>query len=164
MSKPQAKKAHAISKEQWQQIENEMSGSWVNIAFSYKGYELTIQRERKNESTTCLSVYIDGLIKGAWFGQVKNLPEDAPSILAQVWATKSMAKYKPKMISHIIKIYGKRDAKKEYPDLHVRLEFVTPYFSKASVLCRQFKKLDGLELIKADCLTNTAILSQQEQS
>lgn len=158
MSKTTAK-SPAISKEMWQALEAELASSWVNVAFSYKGYEVTIHRERKNESTTCLSVYIDGVIKGAWMGSIKSLPDDAPTILPEVFATKSMARYKQREIKNMEKVWGKRGAKKSFPDLHTRFEYLMPYFSKASVLCRQFKKLDGLELIKADCLTNIATLS-----
>ncbi|TVP09810.1 hypothetical protein [Shewanella sp. KCT] len=147
----------AISKAQWQQVEDELAGSWVNVAFSYQGVELLIRRERRNESTTVLAVYLDGVIKGAWMCQVKDLPADAPSILPKVWVIKSMARYKRKSIVDIEKIWGKRRAKKEYPDLHSRIEYLVPYFSKASVLCRQFKKLEGLELTKAQCLSEPVV-------
>ncbi|MBV7315473.1 hypothetical protein [Shewanella sp. NIFS-20-20] len=142
-----------ISKPMWKALEAELAGGWVNVAFRYKGYEVSIARVRQSESKTCLSVYIDGVIEGAWISRLDKQPDDAPSILRDVWKLKSIAKYKPKMIADIEKIYGKRRAKKECPDLHQRIEYLLPYFAKASVLCSQFKKLDGLALIKADCLT-----------
>ena len=110
-----------ITKEQWQQIETEMAGSYVNVKFRYQGHEIHVQRERKNEATTCLSVYIDTVIKGAWMCQIKNLPEDAPKIIPEVWSQRTIAKYKQKMITEIEKIWGKRLAKKECPDLHDKI-------------------------------------------
>lgn len=144
----------AITKEQWQQIEEEMASSYMHICFSYQGHEISVRRERKNESTTALVVYIDGVIKGNWFCRTDNKPEDAPKILADVWNVRTMARYKKAEIEHIEKIWGKRKAKQTFPNLHGRIEWLEAYFPKASVLCRQFKKLKGLELTKAYFLKN----------
>ena len=135
----------AITKDQWQQIEDELSGMFACVKFNYQGSEIIVKRERKNESTTLLVVYIDGEIQGKWFTR----PEDSPKVLPEVWCKRSSARYQPKFIERIEKIYGKRQAKKEYPDLHSRREWFEPFFSKSSVLCRQFKKLKGLELTDA---------------
>lgn len=142
----------AITKEQWQQIEAELSGHFVGVQFKYQGYEIGIARERKNESTTVLVVYINGEIKGRWITSKPELQEDLPKCLVEVWCKRSIASYPPKFIDRIEKIYGKRRAKKEYPDLHSRREWFEPFFSKSSVLCRQFKKLEGLELTEAHFL------------
>lgn len=149
----------AITKEQWQQLEDEMTSFMVNVRFSYQGHELSITRCRDGESKTVLAVYIDGAIQGKWMTQIKNLTEDAPQILPEVWCHKTISRYKPKDIAEIEKLYGKRRAKKAYPNLHDKLVWLSPYYSKASVLCRQFKKLRGLEVTKADCLTQEPVLS-----
>jgi hypothetical protein len=149
----------AITKAQWQQIESEMARGFVNIKFSYQGFELSIQRERKSESMTVLAVYIDGYIKGEWLGNIDDIKADAPSILKEVYCHKTIAVYKPAQIAKIEKIFGKRRAKTEWPNLHKKIVCLAPYFSKASVLCRQLKKLKGLEVIKADCLNNEPVLS-----
>ncbi len=140
-----------ITKEQWAAVEKELSHHWVDVKFEYKGFELAIQRQRESESKTVLSVYINGTIKPGW-GWVEVESEDRPSIIKDVWKLKTKAKYTPKQIKDIEKIYGKRRAKKEYPALYERHEVWLPYFPKASMLCRQFKKLEGITLIKADCL------------
>ncbi|NOH26483.1 hypothetical protein [Vibrio europaeus] len=148
MSKP-------ITKEMWAEIEAEMAGGWVDIAFNYKGYEVSVQRVRESESKTCLQVYIDGFIKGEWtsFSEGENgISDKAPEILADVWCQKTKSIYSTKQKTDLTKIYGKRRVKKELPDLHDKWLFYVPHFSKASVLCRQFKKLEGLELTKATCL------------
>ncbi|PMM38427.1 hypothetical protein [Vibrio lentus] len=148
MSKP-------ITKEMWAEIEAEMAGGWVAIDFNYKGHEVSVQRVRESESKTCLQVYIDGAIKGEWvnFTEGKDgISDKAPEILADVWCLKTKAKYSTKHKKELEKIFGKRRVKKLYPDLHEILAFHVPNFSKSSVLCRQFKKLEGLELTKATCL------------
>ncbi|MCG6233084.1 hypothetical protein [Vibrio furnissii] len=142
-----------ITKEMWEDIEAEMSGSWVVIDFLYKGHVVEVRRAQVSESKTCLQVYIDGFIKGEWVFFDANggigISDEAPEILSDVWCKKTKAKYSNKFKNSMIKIYGKRRVKKEYPDLDDSFVYYVPEFSKASVLCRQFKKLDGIQLTKA---------------
>ncbi|HAS3653730.1 TPA: hypothetical protein I6199_000595 [Vibrio cholerae] len=144
-------KSQPITKEMWQQIEKEMSDGWVNIVFAYKGHELTVNRVRVSESKTCLQVYIDGFIKGEWvsFSGDKGFSDKAPAILPDVWGKKTRAKYNRRFKETMTRIWGKRGVKREYPDLDDSLVFHIPSFSKASVLCRQYKKLEGIELVSA---------------
>ncbi|MEO3738573.1 hypothetical protein [Shewanella baltica] len=160
VAKPRTPKpVSLITKEQWQQIETEMAGSFVYVKFSYQGHEISIQRERKSESSTELAVYIDGYIKGGWICSPENQSEDTPKILPQVWNTKTISLYTPKRIAEIEKSFGKRKAKEYFSNLHAKKSVLMPYFPKASVLCRKFKKLEGLELTKAACLENQPVLS-----
>lgn len=135
-----------ITKAQWQELEEKMTNGFVDIRFEYKGYELSIQRVRTAENKTALVVYIDDVINQGW-GWLESEAENRPSILRDVWRLRSMARYDSKSIKSIEKIYGKCRAKKEYPDLHSRREWLEPFFPKASILCRQFKKLKELQLV-----------------
>lgn len=136
-----------INKAQWQKLEEEMTYGYVDIKFKYKGYELSVQRVRTSESKSVLAVYINGHYKISW-GLIDRECEDRPSVITEVWKQRSMAKYKAKDIKVFEKIWGKRQAKKKFPDLHDRHSWYEPAFPKASVLCRQFKKLEGLELVE----------------
>ncbi|EGQ9150168.1 hypothetical protein IB292_03515 [Vibrio parahaemolyticus] len=146
-------KGKSITKEMWEDIEAEMSGSYVSVEFSYKGHEVTVQRVRCSESRTSLQVYIDGAVKGEWvsFSHEGNdgVSDKAPDILKDVWCRKTKAKYDAKFKASVTKIWGKREVKRRYPDLEAKHVFYLPNFSKASVLCRQFKKLKGIELKRA---------------
>ncbi|HHG3545873.1 TPA: hypothetical protein ACPVZ6_002897 [Vibrio parahaemolyticus] len=136
-----------ISKDQWAELEEKMTYGYVDIKFKYKGFELSIQRVRTSESKSVLVVYINGSYKLSW-GLIDRESEGRPSILTEVWKQRSMAIYKPKEIKEIEKVWGKRQAKKDFPNLHGRHTWYDPAFPKASVLCRQFKKLEGLELVE----------------
>ncbi|HIF5850995.1 TPA: hypothetical protein ACX3E9_000267 [Vibrio parahaemolyticus] len=136
-----------ISKDQWAELEEKMTYGYVDIKFKYKGFELSIQRVRTSESKSVLVVYINGSYKLSW-GLIDRESEDRPSILTEVWKQRSMAIYKPKEIKEIEKVWGKRQAKKDFPNLHGRHTWYDPAFPKASVLCRRFKKLEGLELVE----------------
>lgn len=141
----------SITKEKWKELEGEMSRGWVSIRFKYKGYDLYITRVNLSESKSALAVYIDDVINHGWGMQsFGSAVENTPTIIDEVWKKCTKAKYSQKQIKDIEKIFGKRRGKKRFPDLYGRYEYFTGIFSKASVLCRQFKKLESLELIKGE--------------
>ncbi|WP_242511102.1 hypothetical protein [Aliivibrio finisterrensis] len=138
----------SITKEQWTEIQEALSSLFVSVKFKYQDYELSVIRVRESESKTVLQVYIDGQIKGAWFlGKKDDKESDAPTILNEVYKERSVASYKPALIKDIEKTFGKRKAIKHFPDLHKKTSYLVPYFSTASALCRQYKKLKGLTLL-----------------
>ncbi|MCG9624615.1 hypothetical protein L1D34_07150 [Vibrio mediterranei] len=138
-----------ISKQQWKQLERELSQSWVSVRMKYKGYDLYIARVNLSESQTALAVYVDDVINAMW-GYPNREVEGKPSIVEDVWRKRSMACFKPLVVKDIEKALGKREAKKRFPKLHDRIEYYESCFPKASVLCRQFKKLEGLEWVKEE--------------
>ena len=133
----------AISKEQWDKVESELAGTFGSALFKLGDHEISIQRVRKSESTTVLAVYIDGYIKGEWHTK----EETRPDCLEQVWRKRYISIYKQADIKQIIKIFGKREAKKRYPNLNEKKEFLDCYFTTAKSLVRQFKRIKGIELI-----------------
>ncbi|MDA0148832.1 hypothetical protein [Vibrio sp. LaRot3] len=136
-----------ITKDQWKKLEEEMTYSFVSIRFKYQGYELSVQRIRTAENKTELCVYIDDVYKSSW-GNPDREDGDAPDIIKEVWRKRSIAMHKPSTIQKLIKKHGKRRVHNAIPDWDARIEYYEPFFPKASVLCRQFKKLEDLELIE----------------
>lgn len=131
-----------ISKEKWEEIEQVLRAFNVDVRFTYKGHKLTIQRVTVGEGKMSLAVFIDGRIKASW-----GVPDnDKPAIIPDVWKLRTQNRYPPRAVKKLEKVFGKRKAKQMYPDLHDKHTVYIPTFSKASVLCRQFKKLDGLML------------------
>ncbi|MDX1301214.1 hypothetical protein [Photobacterium sp.] len=138
-----------ITKEQWVAIEKELSLLIASVHFNLDGHEISVGRRLVREGVTSLFVYIDGEIKGGWYVNKFGI---RPAVVEKVWRKRSQACYSPSKIQRIEKLHGKRNAKKYYPELHKKHEYLDPEFTKASVLVRQFKKLDGLTLVKASCL------------
>lgn len=134
----------AITKEQWIEIEKHLAGFFGSVIFKYGEYEITVTRGRVSESKTSLVVYVDDAIKGAWFIEDK----ERPSCIPDVWRKRTRAKYTAKSIKDAEKVWGKRRAKKEMPELYEKTEYHTCDFTTAKSLVRQYKKLEGLELIK----------------
>ncbi|MGX9455537.1 hypothetical protein ACWU37_16620 [Photobacterium damselae subsp. damselae] len=140
-----------ITKAEWEEIEDDLSRGYVDVDFTYKGFELAVSRVWVSESKTALVVYINGRINHGWgtahIDFVKASEEFkslVPSILADVWKARTKSLYTAKEIKEQEKIWGKRECKRM--GIYRKFHYYEPYFSKASVLVRQFKKLDGLEL------------------
>ncbi|AYO18074.1 hypothetical protein D0812_27430 [Vibrio owensii] len=136
----------------WADIQSQLEGFLANVSFKYKDHKISVVREYQSESSSKLAVYIDDQIKGAWidlnFGAVGEVDKskERPVVIDDVWMLKTKARYDKKSIASAEKIWGKREAKKRYPDLHSKCQFRWPYFNKASSVVRQFKKLEGIEL------------------
>ncbi|MFP3352309.1 hypothetical protein ABZP26_08235 [Pseudoalteromonas sp. SD03] len=134
----------AITKEQWVEIEKHLAGLFSSVIFKYGEFEVTVTRSRVSESKTSLVVYVDGVIKGGWYSK----DNERPACIPDVWRKRTRAKYTAKSIKSFEKIWGKRRAKKEMPELYEVTEYHTCDFTTAKSLVRQYKKLEGLELIK----------------
>ncbi|NNU14420.1 hypothetical protein HL669_22725 [Vibrio parahaemolyticus] len=145
-------KSHPLSAYDWADIQSQLEGFLASVSFKYKDHKISVVREYQSESSSKLAVYIDDQIKGAWidlnFGKIGEVdkPKERPCVIDDVWMLKTKARYDNKFIASVEKIWGKREAKKRYPDLHSKRQFRWPYFNKASSVVRQFKKLEGIEL------------------
>jgi hypothetical protein len=144
-----------ISKEQWQAIAAELKGGWVQVKFKLHGHEIYITRARKSESTTVLAVYIDGEIKGAWMKVIEDIdPADEfmNQVVKQVFFHKFKARYSKKELETMAKHKRRLGAKRmkemfgEAPE-KAGWTYLAPYFGSSAALVRQFKKIDGLELV-----------------
>lgn len=145
----------SISKEQWKAIEAELKGGWVQVKFKLHGHEIYITRERKTESTTVLAVYIDGAIKSTWMKVLEDIdPADEfmNKVVKQVFCHKFHKRYGKKDLENYAKakrqcgakfangLYGKD------PEKQGRT-YLFPYFGSSTALVRQFKKIEGVELV-----------------
>lgn len=139
----------SITKEQWKEIEQSLSNDmYISVRFEYKGFELSIQRLRIKENKLVLRVFINDEMKGSWFVDAINGKEsEVSTIFKDVYKEVSKALYSPTYIKRLEKNIGKRKLKELIPDLHERHSYWLPDFSKASVLCRQYKKLGELTLL-----------------
>jgi hypothetical protein len=132
-----------ITNEQWNGIQETLKYHG-NVRFRYQGTIIEASRGFVSEGKTAIDIYFDGRWKGVWAR--KDSSEYNP-LTELFWSKRYISYYTPKQRTQIEKIYGKRRALKEYPKLYDKHEYLLPYFSKASVLVRQFKKIEGLELI-----------------
>jgi len=145
----------AISKEQWQAIAAELKKGWVAMKFKLHGHEIDVTRERKSESTTVLVVYIDGAMKGVWFKELSDIdPADEfmNKVVKQVYFHKFKARYNKKALDELAKFkrkWGAKETKEIWGDNPEKAghTYLYPAFGSSTALVRQFKKIEGLELV-----------------
>ena len=145
----------SISKEQWKAIEAELKDIWVQVKFKLHGHEIFITRERKSESTSVLPVYIDGSIKGIWWkylDEIDPTDEFMNKVVKQVYFHKFIKRYGKKELVNYARtkrecgakfaneLYGKE------PEKQGKF-YLSPFFGSSATLVRQFKKIEGLELV-----------------
>lgn len=135
----------SISKEQWVDIEGRLKGLFVRVKFTLSGHEIEVQKVLYKENQYALWVYIDGSWSGLWMSGDKDPVYDP--IVKQVWRRRTRSLYSPTKKKELVKIFGVRKAKKRFPRMDDVLEYWNPDFKTAASLVRQFKKIDGLELV-----------------
>lgn len=135
----------SLTKEQQQAIKEHLRRMFCSAQFELDGHVINVVRERKSERVINLTVYIDGSVKGINLGGIDERTEE---IAKRVYRHRSKAHYSPKMIKDIEKIWGKREAKKRFPDLHEKATYLDCSFNTSASLVRQFTKLEGIKLVK----------------
>lgn len=55
-----------LTKEQWQQIEQQLSGLFGQVKLKADGYNLTLQVQGYKARRQCIVVFVDGVSKGEW--------------------------------------------------------------------------------------------------
>ena len=134
----------SITKEQWDQIEKELKGMFGTVTLGLEGKELQIRRSQVAEGRWELIVYIDGSFKPAWGW---SSGEAYWPFVEKIWRKRSKAHYSPKRQKEIIKIWGKRRAKKDFPNLEEKIHWYEPIFKTAKSLVSQYRKIEGLEVV-----------------
>ena len=145
----------SISKELWQQIEEELKGIFGSASFKLDGHEISIERRSKTEGMTVLCVFIDGKIEYKFIQPDKHPSE----IHSKVWRTRKVSVYSPKEKQRIYKEFGKRKAKEYFPNLEKKGAYLDSTFNTALSLVRQFKKLEGLEVVKVGVKTAEELIA-----
>ena len=132
-----------ITNEQWETVESELKGLFGVVNFKLDDKKITITKEFIAENKMAYIVYIDGSVTLGWGSPSSELYD--PTV-EKVWHKKTRSIYKPREIKRLIKDWGKREAKRMFPNLEEKQVYFNPYFEKYSVLHRQFKKIKELEL------------------
>lgn len=134
-----------ITQDQWQSIQKELEGSFGRADFQLNQHKIDVRRVSLSESKTGLAVYINDVIQP---GQGWSNSKVYNPLTEQVWRKRSKAVYSPAKKAEIEKNLGKRRARAVFSNLDETIEWYDPTFTTAASLVRQFKKLDGLVLIK----------------
>ncbi|MDD0823735.1 hypothetical protein PTQ27_04500 [Mannheimia sp. AT1] len=126
----------AISTEQWKEIKQKLDSIIGRVKFRYKEHLLTVDVVQIKRSLK-LAVYVDGEIDGAW---TKEGHEIRP-YLEEIWYRKESPLFNAKEK----KSYRGLVSKKQ---LNKKVVTYSPTFPSPTALIRQYKTLDGLELVE----------------
>lgn len=134
----------SLTKEQWQEVEEKLSGFFGSVKFSLGDREITVERGLVEKDRLGFAVYIDGWIKGEW--QTFDREKMKEPLVEKVCCPRVIKRYKPSEKAKIIKNFGKRRAKEYFPDLDKQIVYFTPHFGSFRSLKSVLSKLEDLEL------------------
>ena len=139
----------AISVDQWKVINTKLQNQFASVHFALDGRKITVQWRRSSQTRIQFSlfVFIDGHIKisTGWPSH-----GDYDSFVEKVWRKKT----RTTSLFKIQELQGKskrqiaviNKLKKEYPDRV--MVWYEPLFLNPGSLIKQYKKLEGLEVVK----------------
>ncbi|OTG87679.1 hypothetical protein B9T31_04060 [Acinetobacter sp. ANC 4558] len=130
----------SLSKEQKSLVINELEiGNRIELKCDDYEISLRIQRHKMK---LVVGVFVDGTVKGCWCTKSNQYPE------AKYLAPYFVNKYKPSFKNKLLKLYGKRKAYQEYPDLDDKHEYRLPYFSNVTKAINHLIKVShSIELL-----------------
>jgi len=134
----------ALSKQQWEAVEQELKGSYGTVTLRLEGRELYLCKRMVSESRLGVMVYIDGQIAPGW--GCKNIDMFDPFV-TKVWRRRAKRLYSKKESDRLTKTFGKRRVKELFPKLDVEQEWWDPIFYSTATLRRALAKNKGLELV-----------------
>jgi len=136
----------AISKEQWERIEKQLSGVFGNIVLEFNDVQLSLVKRLVGENQLAIVVYIDGVVEGLAGIETNNSPFDP--IAMQVWRKRQRALWSPAKRAKMLKGLSKKLVKEIIPNIDAVSVWYEPFFPKFAPLKRQYQKLEGLNLIE----------------
>ena len=131
----------SLSKEQQNHVLKELDIPYNNVILHCDGHDVTLRLVRMKMKLV-VDIYIDQMFKGIWLTEPDKHPE------AKFLPTKKVKIYSQKSKAEIIKVLGKREAKKSFPDLDKVIESKSCYFtSPKAALNHLIKVSDSIELL-----------------
>jgi len=137
-----------ITKEQWVEIEKELSGFFGHAKFKLGSDEISVIREPYKEGERRLVVYLNGWIRYGWNADPTS--ENYNLLIEKFYQKHSRALYSGKEKKRLSKGFRKKELKEYFPGLEKRYTYFSPCWRKAKTLVNQFKKIKELELLKSE--------------
>lgn len=133
----------SLTNSQWDEIEVQLSDSFGVVKLTLHGRVITLEKRFVAENQLAVVVFIDGVIKAS---TGIELSKRYDPFVAKVWRKRSQSCYSQKHIKEIEKLWGKREAKKQFPRLHDKHVYYEPFFPKFAGLKRVLAKQKDLQM------------------
>lgn len=124
-----------LSKEQKAFILKTLNSQFQMIYLMCDGYEVSLKLERVQNLKLAIGIYVNGWMKGGW---LLNPKEHAES---RFFPNRTKSIYSPKKKEEIIKVFGKRRAYKEFPNLDGKIQMKSTHFSTAQSAINHLSKV-----------------------
>jgi hypothetical protein len=139
----------SITKEQWEQIEQQLSGAWGQVELVCDGYKISAAIGRISPLKYGIEVYVDGFIKGEWV--LNNGNSEIPR---KFHCEKKRYICNTKMREFLLKQSKSRGWPKERREAFAADAKKThshwlPYWTSAKAFCRHIRKTcSSIEIVK----------------
>ncbi|ENX20170.1 hypothetical protein F892_03093 [Acinetobacter vivianii] len=131
-----------LSKEDKAFVLEQLNSQLKTVNLKCDEFKISLALERF-ELKLIVGIYVNDKLEGKWFTK----PEDYP--FTKYLPVKRKNRYSPLKKQKIIKLYGKRRAYKEFPDLDEVIERPWPFFNTSRAALNHLLKVsDSIELIK----------------
>ncbi len=121
------------TKEQWKGLAIDLDKMFSDSYLLCDGFYLLYRMER-SKNKLCISVYVNGFMKGEWFGVDDEASEEAH----RFWRPSIRARYSAKHIKLYEKIYGKRECKKK--GIYDKRTIYYPWWNRPQPIISHLKK------------------------
>lgn len=123
-----------ITKEQWEQVETELSGSWGHVEMMIDGFKVNLRVERVKTFKYTIMTYVNGQWCGKW---MMNDSEEGK----RFFCPKSSFVHSTKTRTELIKIWGgKRCPKERQAEINKKHTMLMPSWNSVKTLRRHFEK------------------------
>ncbi len=120
-----------LSKEDFERIQRELSTPYGMVDLDCDGYKIAVRIQQVKSLSYAPMVYVNGVIKGEWY---RGDCEEAKRFMCQ----RNRSVYTQKNKAGILKDFGKRGAKKYFPNLDDKHTYYVPYWRSVAAMLRHF--------------------------
>lgn len=123
-----------ITKEQWNEIELNLSGSFGEVELMIDGYAVNLQVQRIKNLKYTIMTFVNGQFCGAWMDKENEIG-------IRFFRPVSCFLHKAKFRAEIIKIYGgKRCPKSKLEEVNKKHTHLSPAWNNVKSMRRHFEK------------------------
>ncbi|MCS6596604.1 hypothetical protein N4S61_06745 [Burkholderia pseudomallei] len=139
-----------LSREDIEKIDTELSFPYGCVVLRCDGDTVTIQVQRTKPRRYDLMVYVNGWFRGSY------LKADAPE--HRFYRPTKISAYTPSQRADIEKQFGKRKARKYFPDLDKTATIFMPTWSAPGAMLRHFARVNqSVSLVSVGVVVNTSV-------
>lgn len=136
-----------ISKEQWAEIERQLSGSWGHVELICDGYKVSAEIQRIASLKLGITVFVDGVIKGEWLNDESEIPKKFHQEKKRRIAKSPMREWYIKNSKS--RLWSKEERANYAAQAKATMSFWYPYWTNAAAFCRHIRKTcTSIEIVK----------------